>query len=262
MRRIVANPFDGLGLPDGSYKAFALAAESDYDQILVNGALLAAGRVLMLNASTVKFEYVRGPRTDLVDGNGTHTSYLAQRPKAAIVAFECGDQIVNPGPRAARRYGFRGRTIAGTAVNVNELVFPFSGRRHFHYSLTAMSVATEALKYCILGRRWPRNDDAGPVDSTLGYDLAIASGRSDKGSIALTYHELAGCGTLAAPLTSNTHAELYANGPKKGSAGAHIGGFDSAEFFDELSFFYWPTIDGNACDYQLDFDIAGEHGVG
>lgn len=262
------NPFKGEVQMVGRFKAFSIGPESDFDQVRVDNRLVAAGRVLELDAENPVVTYVRGPRAAFIDTNINHVDYEVAAPNAHVIAYECKDQVVNPGPRPPRSHKFRKRNVTGDATHINEIIVPFAGRRHLRALLTALSTSGAAVttKFCLMGRLWLAQDDAAPAGqqgtATVG---GYASGATAGGK-PLVYVELDGCGTIAAPLTTAVTAPVWTGGPDKAPVatsatvtnGKHVGGTNDAEYYDELALIYWSSA--STLDLAVDIEVAGEEG--
>jgi len=270
------NPYAGkLQVPSGNWRAFAIGPESDFDLLRINGELLGPGRLLPLSVTDgePKVEYVRGPKAAFRAANANFSDAPPGEPQAHLMCFDCDDPIVNPGPRPSRVYKFRNRGVAGDSSHVNEIVIPFCGRRHARIVLTLLSPSddTRTIKWLVMGRLWLTDVDstsAGNQNTSNMPGLAVGG----SGGFPLTYVELDGGGTIAAPLTTADDSVVtgFVNGaltldkaPVATSAtvtnGKHVGGTDSAEYFDEISIVYWPDAAGTL-DLAIDIEVTGEEG--
>lgn len=83
-----ANP-----IPDGDYIGWAIGPDSTVDLVRIDGVLLGPGRVLPCTARKPIVEAVRGVHT----GGGMDVHQPCGR--AQLIAYECGDVLVPPGPR-------------------------------------------------------------------------------------------------------------------------------------------------------------------
>jgi hypothetical protein len=256
----------GIRVDDGEWRAFAIAPESEFDQLLVNGHLLAAGRVLPLSANSVEVKYVRGSR-DTGQGQSQDFNWggvldvEAAVWQGGLIAFSCNDQIVNPGPRPSRHYQFRKRAIAGSSSAPNVITVPFAGRRHARYLITPVADASgvDTISYCVYGRVWATPESAPPAGS-VGQPAYAVPGA---GGIDFTMHELVGGGTPSAPLVSGDYTNIFTTAFPVGAGtgnGKHVGGTNDAEYFDELVLFYWATSTAAARDAIIDVEVAGEEG--
>jgi hypothetical protein len=256
----------GIRVDDGEWRAFAIAPESEFDQLLVNDHLLAAGRVLPLSATSVVVKYVRGSRDT---GQATSQDYNWGGAldvdtavwQGGLIAFSCNDQIYNPGPRPSRHYQFRKRAIAGSDTTPNLIVVPFAGRRHARFLITpvASDTGVDTISYCIYGRVWTTPESAPPAGSVGLPSYSIPGA----GGVDFTLHELVDGGTPSSPLVSGDYTNIFSTAQAVGTgtgSGRHIGGTNDAEYFDELMLFYWPTDDAEPRDAIIDVEVAGEEG--
>ncbi len=227
----------GIVLPHGDYRAFAIGPQSEYDQVRVDGHLLAAGRVLPLHIlGTPKITYERGPRARLAAGL-IEQHFPRALYHAHVLGFECGDQIVNPGPRPGRTYR---RYIGTVGGGYQVLRVPFAGRRHGRVFFPV--VKTQDVTYYVVGVNW--SDD----DTIAKYATEPLFGMALLGSI--------GAGELTAAQTADD-----ANGFHIGN-GRHFGGTNDAEYCDEVAVVFRSVGAGSATDVIVEIEVAGEEGVG
>lgn len=231
MKHFHGNPYDGSLRIVGRFKAFAIGAESEYDQVLIDGKLLSAGRVLPVDCENPTVKWARGPRSS------TWTAH--------VIGFECGDQIFNPGPRAPRDYVFAQANLPAHTASMGgraEFVVPFVGRRAARYIVN--TVGTRAVEYVAYFRKHLELDGRVPLMTSTTRDIAAESGF-----------------TYAAPHT--TSVPFPADADSIDEHGVNLGGTDSFESFDELVL-YINTLSGeggtDGADAHVTITVIGEEG--
>jgi hypothetical protein len=205
------------GIPDGEWAGFAIGPDSLVDLVRIDGQMLAPGRVLPAISRKPTVEPVRGPRT----GTGFNTTQANGR--CQLIAYECGDPLIPPGPRPPYVHPGIRRFYSATDINPRELflTLPFSGRKmaEFCIQLNSSLSTPGALTYTayVLGLRY----------------LPRASALFDPSQEP---HQ-----TLVATVNCTAPGFDAFNGIGY-STTFYVGGVDSAEGYDELQLFMETSV--------------------
>lgn len=247
---------EGITVPQGRYKAFAIGPGSDFDQVYIDGELLQAGRVLYHQSQQPKLSYARGSRATATTALGSVAAWTFAW-RLELVCFEECDLVVNPGPRNTRRYQQRQNNAGiGTANDMGSnvgaghilaLVVPFSGRKRAVYTATCYA-GTARAQTALYGRRWvsPKGDA-----SLVGDYVYYAFSGEGVASVF---------GALTVPAWNTLAFE--SNTPALGT-GRVIGGTDSEESLDELVLLWAKhnTDSALSCDVFVEIEVSGEEGL-
>lgn len=231
-----------MQLPEGRYVAFTLGPESDFDQIIVNGRVVAVDRITPVETfeGSVEIKMGRGLTS-------APSSWVAH-----LVAFECWDEVRRLGPRPNKVY--RELRLAVTPDDAVDdgggFVFPvpFFGRTHARVRITPHN-GDQPAEFVVAG-----------VSHLTGVKLG---GESDLATIIGTPYggaELIGTfdspeATAAPDATTHTDHEITLG------TGAHIGGTDSSEMCEALLVVYGHGGITTDIDILVEVEVGGEHGV-
>lgn len=223
--------FDGANLqasPPGDYIGFAIGPDSSLPLCKVEGLTLAPGRVLPIRVRGVpRVEPVGSVRSRDAGVPLLADQYEGRRLQ--LLAFECGDQLINPGRRPPLTVvGDTGAAEgSSSAATARRLRLPFAGRVRaqfvcqYHPNLgTDADFHVYGIRYrdrVALGKATQEGDHREPFIARLTATVQNTTGAAD-----------AGAGTTAYELALITYE----------------GGTDSAEGFDELEL--WATLNGGS----------------
>lgn len=235
----------------GTFVAFTLGLDSDVDQVLVNGHIVAAGRITFLETADPRITNGRrlaGAGSPIAQGqttNGHTDGWIAH-----VIGFECYEEIHNPGPRPNRSYRhIHPNCTAAVDGGPEAFIVPFYGRRHARIIVSA--VGGDRADFYVDG-----------VQQALGVVIGSTDLIDYLGDDFYGIHLV---GTPTAPIASDVTAsdeDVVYVGP-----GKHVGGTDSAEAFEALIIYYGANVGdggggGGACDIIIDVEVGGEWGVG
>ena len=240
MKDSKGHPAGKLSL-EGRFVAFTLGHHSDFDQVLVNDQIVAAGRITFLNASNPTIK------------PGRNLGATPSEWQAHVIGFECYSEIFNPGPRPNRVYRHlaKGVTSRVTTSAGERFAVPVFGRRHARVLITPF--ATDNVEYCITGGQHLDGVKIGPVELSDGTD-----------GLDAPYHGVELIGSFATPLvatkgTATTHTDRE----MARATGKHVGGTDSVELHEILTVWFGTVAEAGAdCNVLIEVEVSGEQGVG
>lgn len=230
-----------LDLRSGRYVAFTLGPESDFDQVLVNGRVVAVDRITPLELDgELEIKMGRG----LVSAPATWVAHL--------VGFECWSEVRRLGPRPNKVYREHRLAVAPENVVSSSAGFvfpvPFFGRTHARVRVTPYN-GDQPAEFVVAG-----------VNHLAGINLG---GASDLETLLGTpYGGVELVGTFAAPqATAAPAATTHVGYEITKGTGKHVGGTDSAEMAEALLVVYGHGGTTTDIDVLVEVEVAGEHGV-
>lgn len=216
--------------PEGDYIGFAIGPMSLVDQVELDGVRIVAGRVVPARTRSPQFRPVRAPRVDAGGAfNGQATTVAATtgqvNTRCQVLAYECGDALIAPGPRAPHIVS--NVVAVGAAETVLVLRIPFAGRSFAQLLLKSTTGAPAGGLWRVDGIRYqPRELRA----------AAVAAAEPWKGHVVEETNLLTGA------------AAAYVDG-------GYIGGTDNGESWDELAV-YVANADETIAVYAEAYDRA------
>ena len=133
----------------GDFVGIAIGPESDESTVRVNGALLQAGRVLPMRASSYT---IARERIDYI--NPFANGILGSIARLQVMAFECPSELAVDVARPNGVYSAQA-SIPNGGVATTLVTVPFRGRRQAFFDIVGPADGTE-LTYSVIAYRWMR----------------------------------------------------------------------------------------------------------
>lgn len=197
----------------GDFIGFAIGPESTVDRLKVNGVQLGLGAVLPMRVSTkARLEPTRGRPGGPFAARGGDINGRLQ-----LLCYECGDQLLLPGPRAPYVAGDI-RDLSNAYVRV--LRVPFAGRRYGRLTFWTENTTDQPVEWIA----------EGVIYHPRGIDESVTVTGETPGRVQLDAQTMT---PVALTSDGGTRQRAY-----------YLGGTDSAEALDEV--WIWARLTAEA----------------